>query len=70
MLARHAASQKFFKDHLRRIAAEQRLIASVTSEIGTGGDMGSSTAVTEAEGGSSFSEQVPPCPTALTPTTC
>lgn len=59
-LARHAASQKFFKDHLRRLAAEQRLIASVTSEIGTGGDMGSSiAAVTEAEGGFSFSKQAP-----------
>jgi acyl-CoA dehydrogenase len=34
----------WFEEYVRRIAAEQRLIASVTSEIGTGGDMGRSIA--------------------------
>jgi acyl-CoA dehydrogenase len=59
-LARHAAEQPFFRDHLRRIAAEQRLVASVTSEVGTGGDMGSSiAAVTPGEGGLGFTKQAP-----------
>lgn len=60
-LARHARGRPFFDDYLRRLAAEQRLIASATSEIGTGGDMGSSiAALTPAEGGSfEFSKQAP-----------
>jgi acyl-CoA dehydrogenase len=59
-LARHGRGQPFFEDYLRRLAAEQRLIASVTSEIGTGGDMGSSiAAVTPTDGAFSFSKQAP-----------
>jgi len=60
-LARHATGQAFFEDHLRRVAAEQRLVASVTSEVGTGGDMGSSiAAVTPTEDGAlTFSKQAP-----------
>jgi len=59
-LVRHAAKQPFFKQYLRRLAAEQRLIASVTSEVGTGGDMGSSVAaLTPAEDGYSFTKQAP-----------
>ncbi len=59
-LARHAAEQPFFNDHLRRLAAEQRLVASVTSEVRTGGDMGSSiAAVTELQDGFSFTKQAP-----------
>jgi acyl-CoA dehydrogenase len=60
-LARHARGNPFFDGHLRRVAAEQRLIASATSEIGTGGDMGSSiAALAPAEGGTfSFSKQAP-----------
>ena len=59
-LARHAAEQPFFKDHLRRLAAEQRLVASVTSEVGTGGDMGSSiAAVTPLDDSYSFTKQAP-----------
>jgi acyl-CoA dehydrogenase len=55
-LTRHAISQPFFEGHLRRLAAEQRLVASVTSEVGTGGDMGSSiAAVTPAHDDHSFS---------------
>ncbi|MGZ2410618.1 acyl-CoA dehydrogenase [Sphingomonas sp. F9_3S_D5_B_2] len=59
-LARHAAGQPFFDDYLRRVAAEQRLIASVTSEVGTGGDMGSSiAAITPANGAVSFVKRAP-----------
>lgn len=59
-LARHAAAQPFFGEYLRRLAAEQRLIASVTSEVGTGGDMGSSVAsVNPTESGLSFCKQAP-----------
>lgn len=59
-LARHGAGQPFFDDHLRRLADEQRLIASATSEIGTGGDMGTSiAALAPATGGLSFSKHAP-----------
>jgi acyl-CoA dehydrogenase len=59
-LARHAVAQPFFNDHLRRIAAEQRLVASVTSEVGTGGDMGSSiAAVNPGDEELSFTKQAP-----------
>ena len=59
-LARHAAAQPFFEVYLRRLAAEQRLIASVTSEVGTGGDMGSSiAALNPVEDGLCFSKQAP-----------
>jgi len=34
----------WFDEYLREVVAEQRLIASITSEIGTGGDMGKSVA--------------------------
>lgn len=34
----------WFEGYLRRVVSEQRLVASVTSEIGTGGDMGRSVA--------------------------
>lgn len=51
----------FFSDYLRGVAAEQRLIGSVTSEIGTGGDMGISVAsVTPGSGGAcTFEKQAP-----------
>lgn len=51
----------WFEGYLRRVAAEQRLVASVTSEIGTGGDMGRSIApVTPADDGRlSFVKQAP-----------
>lgn len=59
-LARHASGQSFFDEYLGRLAAEKRLIASVTSEVGTGGDMGSSiAAVTPTKSGLSFSKQAP-----------
>src|SRR6185312_14003419 len=38
-IARHAGRSPWFADYLRRLVAEQRLIASATSEAGTGGDI-------------------------------
>jgi acyl-CoA dehydrogenase len=60
-VVRHLAEAPWFEDYLRDLAAEQRLIASVTSEIGTGGDMGRSVAaVTPAAGGlCTFEKQAP-----------
>ncbi len=43
-LVRHAASAPFFAEHLAATVTAPRLMASVTSEIGTGGDMGRSVA--------------------------
>jgi acyl-CoA dehydrogenase len=60
-IARHLDEAPWFEAYLRDLAAEQRLIASVTSEIGTGGDMGRSVAaVTPApEGMCTFEKQAP-----------
>lgn len=59
-LARHAEGSEWIGEHLRRVAAEQRLIASVTSEVGTGGDMGRSVAPVEPDGDRiSFSKCAP-----------
>jgi acyl-CoA dehydrogenase len=50
----------WYEDYLRRLVDEQRLIASVTSEAGTGGEMGRSVAAVETEGGvCSFEKQAP-----------
>jgi acyl-CoA dehydrogenase len=43
-IVRHLDSASWFAEYLSELAADQRLIASVTSEIGTGGDMGRSIA--------------------------
>lgn len=43
-LVDHRADADWFDDYLREVVAEQRLIASITSEVGTGGDMGRSVA--------------------------
>lgn len=60
-IARHLDDAPWFEDYLQRVSAEQRLIASATSEIGTGGDMGRSiAAVTPAgDGACSFEKQAP-----------
>jgi len=60
-IARHLDGSQWFEDYLRSVAAEQRLIASATSEIGTGGDMSRSIApVTPSEDGKlSFEKQAP-----------
>ena len=44
MITRHLEGSPWFERYLTRVAAEQRLIASITSEQGTGGDMGRSIA--------------------------
>lgn len=49
-MARHAEPGGWFCDYLRDVAADQRLVASVTSEVGTGGDMGRSVACVERDG--------------------
>lgn len=38
-IVRHSQGVTQFEEYLRRLAEEQRLIASVTSEVGTGGDL-------------------------------
>jgi acyl-CoA dehydrogenase len=60
-IVRHLEDAPWFEEYLREVAGEQRLIASVTSEVGTGGDMGRSVAaVTPTEGaGYTFSKQAP-----------
>jgi acyl-CoA dehydrogenase len=60
-LVRHLDDAPWFQQYLRTAAAEQRLIASVTSEVTTGGDLGRSTAaVTTGEDGScSFEKSAP-----------
>ncbi|HEX4353157.1 MAG TPA: acyl-CoA dehydrogenase family protein [Polyangiales bacterium] len=41
-IVRHGQEAAFFRDYLKQLVAEQRLIASVTSEVGIGGDLRSS----------------------------
>jgi acyl-CoA dehydrogenase len=38
-MVRHLADSIWFRNYLRRVVREQRLIASATSEVGVGGDM-------------------------------
>jgi len=60
-IVRHLDDAAWFEEYLREVVSEQRLIASVTSEVGTGGDMGRSVAsVTPAGDGScTFEKQAP-----------
>ncbi len=60
-IARHLEDAPWFTAYLRDVADEQRLIASVTSEIGTGGDMGRSVAAVTPgdEGGCTFEKRAP-----------
>jgi acyl-CoA dehydrogenase len=60
-IVRHLDDAPWFESYLRDVAAEQRLIASVTSEVGTGGDMGRSIASVEPlDGGRArFEKQAP-----------
>src|SRR5207302_5903003 len=39
-IVRHLRDAPWFESYLADVGSEQRLIASVTSEVGTGGDMG------------------------------
>src|ERR1700727_842816 len=58
-IVRHLDGE-WFEGFLRRVSAEQRLIASVTSEIGTGGDMGRSIAPVTPDGdGFALEKQAP-----------
>jgi acyl-CoA dehydrogenase len=60
-IVRHFDGAPWFDTYLRRLAQEQRLIASATSEVGTGGDMGRSIAAltVDADGGCFFEKQAP-----------
>jgi acyl-CoA dehydrogenase len=60
-MVRHLEDNAFFTAYLRRLAEEERLVASVTSELGTGGDMGRSIApLTPADDGTlRFEKQAP-----------
>ena len=60
-IVRHLDDAPWFQSYLRDVAAEQRLVASVTSEVGTGGDMGRSVASVEpaGDGLGRFEKQAP-----------
>ena len=60
-IVRHLDDAPWFEDYLRDVAREQRLVASVTSEVGTGGDIGRSVAAVTpgADGLSTFEKQAP-----------
>jgi acyl-CoA dehydrogenase len=60
-IVRHLDNAPWFESYLRDVVAEQRLIASVTSEMGTGGDMGRSIASVEpaGDGLARFEKQAP-----------
>ncbi|MCW3030683.1 MAG: acyl-CoA dehydrogenase, partial [Solirubrobacterales bacterium] len=60
-IVRHLDDAPWFESYLRDVVGEQRLIASVTSEVGTGGDMGRSIAGVEplGDGRARFEKQAP-----------
>ena len=60
-IVRHLDGAPWFQSYLRQLSAEQRLIASVTSEVGTGGDMGRSIAAVTpvADGVLEFEKRAP-----------
>jgi acyl-CoA dehydrogenase len=60
-IVRHLEGQAWFEYYLQQVGAEQRLIASATSEIGTGGDMGRSIAAVTpvGEGRAKLEKQAP-----------
>jgi acyl-CoA dehydrogenase len=60
-IVRHLEDAPWFEEYLRRVATEQRLIASATSEVGTGGELGKSVAavVHEEDGACSFEKKAP-----------
>lgn len=51
-IVRHALGSRWFAGYLERLTREQRLIASATSEVGTGGDLRRSIAALQPETGS------------------
>jgi acyl-CoA dehydrogenase len=60
-MVRHREGSDWFEGYLREIADQQLLVASITSEVGTGGDMGKSVATVSApsEGLAGFEKQAP-----------
>lgn len=46
----HGQQSAYFRDYLRQLVDEQRLMASATTEIGTGGDLRSSICAVEVQG--------------------
>jgi acyl-CoA dehydrogenase len=61
-IVRHHEGSAFFEDYLRQLVSDQRLIASATSEVGTGGDMSKSVAALTPVDGSdrkTFEKQAP-----------
>lgn len=54
-IVRHLEEGSWFQTYLEDLAASQRLIASVTSEVGTGGDMGRSIAAATPSGNGTLS---------------
>lgn len=60
-MVRHLEGADWYREYLRDLSANQRLVASITSEVGTGGDMGRSiAAVTPArDGRRTFEKQAP-----------
>ena len=60
-IVRHLEPGGWFESYLRDVVSEQRLVASVTSEVGTGGDMGKSVAGIKenADGSRSFTKEAP-----------
>jgi acyl-CoA dehydrogenase len=62
-IVQHLEGSPWFEDYLRELSSDQRLVASVTSEVGTGGDMSRSVAgLTDARDGRlSFEKQAPTC---------
>jgi acyl-CoA dehydrogenase len=49
-IARHGLGSKFFRDYLTELVARQYVLASMTSEVGTGGDTRSSICAVEVNG--------------------
>ncbi len=60
-IVRHLDGAPWFEAYLRDVAREQRLVASVTSEVGTGGDLGRSIAAATpgSDGRVTFEKQAP-----------
>jgi acyl-CoA dehydrogenase len=61
VILRHGTAQPWFGSYLDTLAGEQRLIASATSEVGTGGDLGRSIAAVtpDGQGSCTFEKQAP-----------
>ncbi len=60
-IARHVGGSAYLRDYLGHVASDQRLVASATSEVGTGGDLRRSVACVEdrGDGRLGFTKQAP-----------